>query len=856
MREEDAGSARVPIEELLRNYRTSHGGYDELLTPRGTVRPVWEQLAAGLSRLGPTGIAQRAEHARRLLRENGVTYNVVGAPQGPNRPWELDPLPLLFPASEWQVLAAGLSQRAALLNALLADLYGPQRTLLAGILPAAVVLGNPLFSLACRNIHPLGGQHLILHGCNLARQPDGSWFVLADRTQGPSGAGYALENRINISRTLPHDFESLHIERLAGFFNNLREKLRGLAPEHCDNPRVVLLSPGPKSSRYFEDGYLARYLGYSLVEGGDLTVRGERVFLKTLGGLLPVDVILRRILDGDWDPLELRPDSTVGSPGLLQTIRGKQLAVANGIGSGVLESPVFQAYLPALCRLLLGEELRLPCQPTWWCGDAEGMRLLAAEFPNLLLRKAFVHRNASVVDGRTLSESEQAGWLERVRAQPSQYVVQQPLRRSYAPTWSANGIVPAAVVLRTFAVADADGYQILPGGLCRVSLGANSLNESASDGQSSKDVWVISDQPVKPITLLPTSTSAVELRRSTNDVPSRVADHMFWLGRYAERAEALTRHLRSCVVRITNELEPANGKELRCLVAALEESSGDSQGGTVEEVELSTWTQEKLMTLIFREQHPGTLAQLLASLQRTATQVRDRLSLDGWRIVNQLELDLLYPWKEQQPRWGEVLLLLNQVLNLLAAFSGVGTESMTRGPGWRFLDMGRRIERALQILTLVRRTLVIPLKYSTPVLEAVLEIADSSMTYRHRYLASLQLAPLLDLVLIDETNPRAVGFQFNALSEHVDSLPTETAQPQRTIEQRIMLGMQATLRLTDVDGLAQVTSSGRRDSLENFILALEDQLRQLSTSLNHHYLAHTAPTHQLGTARSAGRFDS
>jgi uncharacterized circularly permuted ATP-grasp superfamily protein/uncharacterized alpha-E superfamily protein len=853
MSEANSTTTAQAVQALLSKEYATTRGFNELFQAPGKLHPVWEQFAPGLVRLGAAGIRERAEHARHLLRENGVTYNAVGAPVGPDRPWELDPIPLLIASQEWKQLALGLAQRATLLNALLKDLYGPQRTLLTGVLPPTVVYGNPAYMVACRQIQPRGGQHIVLHGCNLARQPNGTWCVLADRTQGPSGVGYALENRIVISRTLPQDFASLHIERLAGFFSCLRETLRNLSPEVNDNPRIVLLSPGPKSSRYFEDGYLARYLGYTLVEGGDLTVRGDRVFLKTLGGLIPVNVILRRVLDGDCDPLELRPESMLGSPGLLQAVRTGQLALANAIGSGLLESPVYQAFLPEICRVLLDQELQIPCQPTWWCGQAEGLTRLREGFDQLLLRKAFVHRHSPPIDGRSLSAQERQNWLAKVLLHPEEYVVQEPIQHSQAPTWNAGTIATASINLRTFAVSHASGYQILPGGLCRVSLQSQGLDNSAASGQMSKDVWVVSDRPVPPTTLLPNITSAVELRRSTNDVPSRVADHMFWLGRYAERAEALARHLRSGVVRFTNELEPANWKELRNLALALEEPTMVAYGEDITADQFPAWFQDLIFNQVMNGNVTGSLAQLLQALQRTASHVRDRLSLDGWRLMHQLDIQLLFPWQERQPLWGEVLLLLNQVLNLISAFSGVSTESMTRGPGWRFLDMGRRIERSLQILSLVRRTLVTAVEFPTPMLEAVLEIADSSMTYRHRYLASLQIGPVLDLILIDETNPRAVGFQLNALSDHVDAIPALTPSPQRSPEQRIMLGMQATLRLTDVDALTEANAAGRRDRLERFLVSLEEQLRALATSLNHHYLAHTTPTHQLRASRSAGR---
>ena len=838
-------------DDLLIDYRIPLGVYDEMLTPERSVRATWSRFLEGLQQIGRSGIAQRAEQARRLLRENGVTYNIVGAPEGPDRPWELDPLPFLIAQSEWQVLSAGLQQRARLLNAILADLYGPQRLVRERVMPPAVVFENPNYLVPCHGLVPRGGIHLLLHAANLARQPDGDWRVIADRTQGPSGAGYAVENRVVISRILPQDFVSLHVERLAGFFMALRETLRGLALAQRDNPRVVLLSPGTRSSRYFEDGYLARYLGYALVEGGDLTVRGDKVYLKTLGGLLPVDVILRRILDQDCDPLELSPDSNLGAAGLLQAARGQQLALANAAGSGLLESPVMQAYLPACCQAIFSESLLVQGKPTWWCGDPQSLHYVEAHFSELLIRDAYVHRDRVPFDVKRMAESDRNALLKLIKTHPTRFVAQLPLERSTAPVWNGRGLSASSFVLRTFATFSGGDYRLLPGGLCRVAEGTGSLGDSASSGKTSKDVWILSDRPVETLSLLTGKARAVELRRSANDLPSRVADNLFWLGRYSERAEALLRHLRSCVVRLTNEVEPTSLTELAILVAALEDSPGERTFPDSKQPGMLEQLRKLLLAGVFDRSYSGSLAFILQAFHRIASSARDRISVDSWRIVNQLQFDTQLASGTPSERLGDILLMLNQLLNLLSAFGGLGTESMTRGPGWRFLDMGRRIERATQILGLVRRTLVDSGPQWTALLEAILEIADSSMTYRNRYLASLELAPLLDLILIDETNPRAVGFQLNALSEHVHQLSSDLNDSHVSPEQRIMLDAQSVLRLTDVEALVEIGPTGQRDQLDRFVRSLEELLRDLSNSISHCYLTHTVPTRQLGSVRAA-----
>ena len=601
---------------------------------------------------------------------------------------------------------------------------------------------------------------------------------------------------------------------------------------------------------------MARYLGYALVEGGDLTVRGTTVFLKTLGGLLPVDVILRRIPDDGCDPLELEPNSPFGTAGLVQSLRNGEVVVANAIGSGFLESPALAAFLPAACRLLLGDDLHCPSVPTYWCGNADDLRFVESNLNQLIVRHAFKRRAAPPIVAGNLSKEEQRRLIEQIRKRPTQYVAQTPVERSTAPAWNGRAIVARRFELRTFAVNGKDGYQMMPGGLARVFESAQSIGESMAAGQSSKDVWVLSDAPVEPVTLLRPTAKLVELRRSTADVTSRVADNLFWLGRNAERAEALVRHLRSCIVRLTSDLEPTGLAEIVELVAAFSDKPTEIPAANlVDNEQILAALRQEVISWLFDRRRVGTLAHTLEALRAAASQVRDRLSIDGWRIVNQLNLGELFVGEPQPSRFGDLVLLLNQMLNLLAALSGLGTESMTRGLGWRFLDMGRRIERSLQTLRLFRRTLASASNDTVALLEAILEICDSSMTYRSRYRATLQLAPVLDLMLVDDSNPRAVGHQLNSLSEHVALLPELPGGPDHSMEQEIMMGAQVAVRLTDVEALCEPDESGSRDRLEALLVELESDLRRLSDEITHHYLTHTGPARQLRIV-AAGRLDS
>lgn len=834
--------------------------YDELLLPSGAMRPHWHEFASSLAKLGPEGLSQRAGHVERLLREGGVTSNFYGATTDVDQPWELDPIPLLISVAEWQQLEAGLKQRVRLLNRLLQDVYGPQDALRAGILPPSFVFEHPGFLRACFSVATPLAQYLHLYSAQLTRAPNGSWIVVADRTQGPSGSGYAVENRIVVARALPQEFHGLHVERLASFFITLRETLSALAPRHSDNPRIVLLSPGPHSSRYFEDTYLARYLGYELAEGGDLTVRTDGVFLKTLGGLLPVDVIFRRVLDDDSDPLELRSDSLLGVPGLVEAVRAGHVVIANALGSGYLEAPALPVFLPQLCRYYFDEPLVLQSLPTWWCGRSDDLNYVLEHLDELIIRSAYQHRREPTF-GWKLTAAERDALRTKISARPHEFAAQAPQPQSSAPTWTNDKIQPGFISLRAFAVASGREYDIMPGGLARTSLTREPLSESLSAGERGKDVWVLADGPVEPVTLLRRTAKAVELRRSVNNVPSRVADHLYWLGRMVERTEARVRHLRSLVSRLTSEPQPGSIPGVRALLAAYPGFESETEApAVIKDVECADvtvqadedllWNQMRMTVLqsLF-SRSDSSLHEMFHTVRYTASVVRDRISLDSWRLINQLQL----PDEDSDSSLGDALMVLTNSLNLLSAFSGLTIESMTRSAGWRFLDVGRRLERALQTLDLVEALFGTETDDTWPLLEAMLDIADSSMTYRYRYMATLQLPPVLDLVLVDETNPRAVGFQLSALAEHLRSFKREKSwSVSPTREQEFVMAMQGMLRLADVESLSELTSDDRRGRLSTFVQLLSARLRSLSDSLTHTYLTHTPAARLFGSATPTG----
>ena len=813
-------------------YHPLEGAYDEMVSAPGVLRQYCEGFVHSLEALGQHEFASRWESAIRSIRENGVTYNIYGDPQGVDRPWKLDMVPLLISAAEWAGLEAALVQRTTLLNLILGDLYGPQTLLGTGLLPPALVFSNPAFLRACHGIRVRHDIRLHFHAVDLARSPDGQWCVLADRTQAPSGAGYALENRIVLLRSLPEAFRDCQVHRLAAFFRAQRDTLMALAPQPHGQPRVVLLTPGPLNETYFEHAYLARYLGFTLVEGGDLTVRDRRVFIKTLEGLQPVDVIFRRLDDSFCDPLELRSDSSLGVAGLVEAARAGNVTIANALGSGVIETAAMMPFLPQLCRHLLGEDLMLPSAATRWLGQPGEQQYALEHLDQLVIKRTFPAEARDPVFGRHLSVREKSSLAAELRAAPGRYVAQEQVALSAAPVWHPQGMVPRPVVFRAYVAAAGDSYAVMPGGLTRVSSTPDMPIVSMQRGGGSKDTWVLSDGPVSAVTLLEPAGSPTRLERAGGDLPSRVAESLFWLGRYAERAEHAIRLLRSVVVRLT-DLDTSDPRELPALLQLLVEL--EMVPASFAEQVPRRQLEDEMLSFMVKEHPPAAFRQTLNEVRRIAAVVRDRLSIDTWRILNQLHQDLrLRPGRRMQ--FDTILAHLNRMITDLAAFSGMEMENMTRGHGWRFLDLGRRIERAMNATGLIRRALEDGTSDSA-VLEPLLEIADSSMTYRRRYFARPQLSPVLDLLLLDDTNTRAVAFQLAAVSDHIRHLPRDPRAPSPTREEQLIDHAMATLLQMDPQTVDQGGAGGVRE-VTALLGSIEVDLRALSETITYFYFSH------------------
>ncbi|HEY5808821.1 MAG TPA: circularly permuted type 2 ATP-grasp protein, partial [Povalibacter sp.] len=750
------------------------------------------------------------ELARRLIVENGVTYNVYADPQGRDRPWQLDILPLVLPAAEWQTIAAGVAQRARLLNGLLADIYGPQRLLAEGIVPPEIVFGHPNFLWPCRGLVPANGHWLHVYAVDLARAPNGQWWVLGDRTQTPSGPGYALENRRIVSRVFTQTVDDLRVRSLGGFFATLRERLLSETDED-EAPLAVVLTPGPFNETYFEHAYLARQLGLALVEGADLTVRGTTLYLKTFAGLRRVHAVLRRLDDDFCDPAELRADSALGIPGLLKVVRAGRVTLANALGSGVLESAAWLGFLPPIADWLCGENLALPSVATWWCGERPALEHVIANLERLVIKPTFPNQKFEPVFGSSLSRKERGELVERLRARPYAYVAQERVSLSQSPVWSTNGLAARALAIRVYAVATANGFQVMPGGLARIAADSAADVVSNQRGGGSKDVWVLA-----PDHTAEDADSAVPAnrRRSRNeDLPSRLVENLFWMGRYAERCEDKARLARATLALDTRSDSWKHAINTCAHFGVLAEKAD-------------------LTTSLFDAANSRGLAADLRRLEWSATQARVRLSAEHWRAIGVLQRQ----YHEAASSRSDAREALDRLVLALSGLAGFALDDMTQDDGWRMLVLGRRLERIQFLATLFGSRLAIPAMPSRGELEWWLDITGSTIAYRTRNLERARLAPVLHLSIRDPQNPRGLSFQCRDVREVGQQLLTAGVALEGPLSRVSSDIAEVDFGVLDGSGYAAIAA---RQEFSQRLTVLADAATQMSDRLSMRHFSHT-----------------
>lgn len=822
-------------------YAPPPGRHDEMLDAAGAPRPHWADLAAALDDLGTEELLRRRAESARLLEQDGVVYHAYGAGAPAGRSWRFDPVPTVVPSREWQAIESAVIERAELLNLVLDDLYGERDLLRRGLLPPEVVFGHAGFLRPCHGTRLGGAAQLVLYAADLGRDADGTWRVIADRSQAPSGFGYALENRTVVSRVLPSLYRGANVHRLAPFFRALRGALQSVAPPEVEDPRVVVLSPGPWNETAFEHAVLSSTLGYPLVEGADLVVRPGGVHMGALGALEPVHVILRRVDGWYCDPLELKPDSQLGVAGLVEATRRGTVSVVNPLGASVLENPALMHFLPAIGEHLLGRAPRMASAESLWCGDDAQRRGVLERLDELVLRPVSRGAGPASILGWECSAAELAELRARIEAQPAMWVGQEPLALSTTPTLSDDGLQARPSVLRTFAVARRDSYTVMPGGLTRAAGDDGAARISNQAGAVSKDTWVLASEPERPtghwLEGGPASAGTGEM----TPLPARAAENLWWLGRYAERAEATVRLLRLVADRRT-ELAgagtPAGDEALRTLLLALTAITETGPGFT--DPARRADPGPELLALLVDERRPGTAAHAVRALLQAAYAVRDQLSGDTWLVIGALDRQLLRLRRHDDATAIDVQAAMQRLIGGLLALGGLGEESMVHDLGWRFLDAGRRLERALQTIALVRETLVPELDVAAAslVLESTLTAAESIITYRRRYRSRAQLETALELLLHDERNPRSLAYQLARLTGDLAALPSDPGVRLRE-DQRHVLRARTALSLAGEGDPDRAVLAAMLDELAG-------ELRAAADALDRAHFAHRLPQHALG----------
>ena len=812
------------LERLVSGYRPLPGVFDEMMDGDGRLRAHWRPLLAMLAALGGDEINRRCAAADRYLRNSGVFYRVYEDAAGIERPWPLSHIPLIIEPGEWQELEAGLSQRAELLEAVLADAYGPSTLTGEGRLPAALIAGNPEFLRPLVGIAPRGGAHLRFYAVDVGRGADGRWWVLNDRAQAPSGAGYAIENRLALSRAMPDIYRTAKVERVAPFFQAFQAELFSLNRQ--DDARTCLLTPGPMNETYFEHAYLARYLGLLLVDGNDLIAREDGVFIRTVSGLRRTEVLLRRV-DADFaDPLELNAASRLGVAGLLQAVRDGKIVVVNSLGAGLIEARAMLAFLPALAPAVLGTDLKIPNVATWWLGRADVREAMIKKLDGMVVASAFTEsfadgRPGGEIVGAALDAAQRGKLIQAIRDRGIDYVVQEAVTLSSMPVWRDGRLQPRPFTLRLFLAKVGERWQVMPGGFVRIAAGDDAHAVSLQRGAATADAWVLTHGPVGDTTLLPTP-ERMQVQRASGLLPSRAADNLFWVGRYVERAEATLRLTRAMINR------SAEADDAAAVIAAI--GALLAAWDALPEAAPPASAVNMARTVLSQSDLAGSLPYLVGAARSAASLIRDRFSPDAWRAISDLAA-MIGAGLPQAPAESAIAERVDAALRIIASLSGLAQENMTQLAGWRFLELGRRIERALLTCRLARAFA----EAGAPDggLDVLLELADSQISYRQRYVMVAALAPVVDLVMLDPNNPRSVVFQLDRIETHLGALPKRNSNGRLSPVQQIAASIatrlrtadvaeidvaliveleQALMKLSDAIGAAYLTSSERSDS--------------------------------------------
>jgi uncharacterized circularly permuted ATP-grasp superfamily protein/uncharacterized alpha-E superfamily protein len=843
---------------LLNAYKEKINSYDEVLDQNGQVKPYWQGLFDTLESIGIEELELRNQEIVKKLKENGVTYNVYDSNKESNRAWKLDPIPFLIHESEWKSIEKGLQQRAHLLDLILKDLYGPQLLIKNAIIPAELVFDNSGFLLPCFDIRQKHDKQLLNYAVDLARGPDGKMWLLDNRTQAPSGAGYALENRIVMSKAIPELNEKTYRKRLSPYFSQLQQTVDTLGNNTNENPNVVFLTPGPGNETYFEHVYLSSYLGYTLVQGNDLLVRDGFVWLKSIDRLERVDVIIKR-LDDEWcDPLELRRDSLLGIPGLLQVIRLGNVAVLNPPGTSIVENYGLMAFMQNTCKFLLNEPLLISSIATWWCGQTKELNFVLANLPKLIIKKTNRKQGFRSIYGRLLNNEQLEDLKNLILKSPKDFVAQEEVSLSTTPAFINGTIEPRYAAIRAFLVADGTYYKVMQGGLTRSSAVKDKFEISNQLGGISKDTWIITDAPTEY------HEKSIERKNTNNQLnnslTSRNAENLFWLGRLCERTMALRSFLKIILNRLNENVTKKDNKQPEFLVVLLKSLTHLTQtypgfvgkeakdGEEFDNESIFENPLAELLLLINDPQKPGSVVYNVQSLLNTINQVSEKWNHDTRRIINLVEDSLFSLKKTDTNNINYVNHALDKLHIRLFSFYGNINETLPRDNGFYLLETGKNVERILSLISVFRSTFNFKKieQEEAVLMEAVLENHHLLAQYRNIYKSHLSLKAVINMVFLEKNLPYTLSYLLDTLSYYLSQLP-KTNEPNRlSIAEKSALEASTIVKLINADHLIEVDEETQfRPELDETLSKVFELICNVSNNLSSLYFNHSVMQHSV-----------
>jgi uncharacterized circularly permuted ATP-grasp superfamily protein/uncharacterized alpha-E superfamily protein len=843
------------LQSLTQGYLTNQSVLDECVTADEGVKEKWKRLFTNIENLGSEEFKNRQQELLKLLKENGVTYNVYGDSNGLNRPWLLDPVPLIISAAEWRGVERGMQQRAFVLNKILEDLYGDRVLLKKGIIPPELIYSHPGFLRACDKIKLPGNYQLPLYSADISRGPDNKVWVIKDRAQAPSGMGYALENRSALSRVIPELFKQHQVARLGGFFNSLMQSLIQIAPQGKEHPRIILLTPGPSNETYFEHAFLASYLGITLVQGEDLIMRDSFVWIKTVEGLEKVDVILRRVDDTFCDPLELREDSQLGIPGLLQAIRKGNVTVANPLGSSILENIGLMAFLHGAFKYFLNEEPIIPMIATWWCGQKKEMDHVIDNIDKLVIKTTERLSGFKTVMGSQLSKQEKDELIRKIKFEPFRYVGQEEVHFSTSPVFTKEKLEPRYTVLRTYLVGGKNGYEMMRGGLTRCSPEKGSFLVSNQDGGISKDTWVESIEKNSASGII---HQAPDMKRKAV-LPSRSAENLFWVGRYTQRVIRTSRFIRIVLRHLTQKGYTNNGNDSEALLVLLQTTTHltNTYPGFVEDAEDELKNPlHEIHQLVCNIDRPGSILFTVNNLLKSMYAARDRWTIDSWRIIDEIENVKRRIASVEPDNIRHVLTLLDLLTGGLLSFSEMTRQSMYRSDGRIMYRMGQLIEEIQMEIVQYRSILASKYDESTEfqLLESLLLSNQNLITYRSVYRTYLDVAPTIDLLFLNSQNPTSVLSQLEGLLKYARSLAQKDKGTDDNEISRLVFECYSSVRLMNIPSLIKTDGdTNYRKALDEFCGTLQEQMAQVYIKLSATYFSHS--TYQQQESKERFQFE-